>query len=261
MIDTHAHIYLPRFEPDRADMLQRAKANGVEAIYMPNIDARTLADMIALQEQYPNYCYGMLGLHPCSVSADFKVQLAKLELAFDNYSFIAVGEIGVDLYHDKTFFEAQQRAFIIQSDWAKERELPVVIHSRNAMPQTIELLELCKDEVYTGVVHCFTGTVEEAEKIIDLGFSLGIGGVATFKKGGLKPVLEQIDLKHLLLETDSPYLSPAPHRSKRNEPAHLIHIADKIAQLKGLTIAEVIAQTTKNAKILFKQDANLNQTM
>ena len=258
MIDTHAHIYLPHFDRDRPAMLQRAKASGVQAIYMPNIDTNTLTAMLAVQKKNPTYCYSMLGLHPCAVGADFKVQLAELELALGRHHFIAIGEIGLDLYHDKTFFEAQQEVFCIQSEWAKQNQLPVVIHSRNAMSETIALLENCKDENYSGVVHCFTGTVEEAEQIIALGFRLGIGGVATFKKGGLEPVLEQIDLQHLMLETDSPYLSPSPHRSKRNEPAHLIHIATKIAQIKNITTAKVIAQTTQNAINLFKQNPNLN---
>ena len=252
MVDSHAHIYLKDFDKDRSLVIKRAKQVGIKAIYMPNINLSTLSDMLRIENEYPAYCYSMLGLHPCAVGRDFKKQLVQLKAALSKHPFIAIGEIGLDLYHDKTFFKAQQEAFIIQSEWAKQNQLPVVIHSRQAMTKTIELLETCKTEHYRGVIHCFTGNLKEAKKVISLGFYLGIGGIATFKNEALSPILKHIDLKHFLLETDSPYLSPSPYRSKRNEPAHLIHIAQKIAQVKQLTTDAVIYQTTKNAERLFK---------
>ncbi len=251
MIDTHAHIYLEQFENDRASIIKNSKKAGVKAIYMPNIDTTTVDNMLAIEKTYPDYCLSMLGLHPCSVKENFEKELKTLKKYLDKIPFIAIGEIGIDLYWDKTFFEQQQQAFIIQSTWAKERNLPVVIHSRNAMSEIIDLLKICKDENYFGVLHCFTGTLEEAHTLIDLGFKLGIGGVATFKKGGLDSVLKNIDLKHIVLETDSPYLSPTPYRGKRNEPSYLPYIVEKIAYFKNSSSEVVIKQTTKNAKILF----------
>ncbi|HMP99711.1 MAG TPA: TatD family hydrolase [Cyclobacteriaceae bacterium] len=251
LIDTHAHIYLKDFADDREDMLARAADVGLHKIYMPNIDHTSIDDMLNLEAKHPQACIAMMGLHPCSVNKNFEKELYEVESWLARRKFAAVGEIGTDLYWDKTFWEQQQEAFKIQVTWAIQHKLPIVIHCRESLNETIDMVEHLKDENLKGVFHCFSGTPEQAKRIIDLGFYLGIGGVATFKNGGLDKVLPDVDLAHIVLETDSPYLAPVPHRGKRNEPAYLQLIAQRVADLMQISIEEVAAETSGNSKLLF----------
>lgn len=251
-IDTHAHIYAKQFEKDQDDNIQRAFEQGVNKIYMPNIDHTSIDAMLEVEAKYPENCFAMMGLHPCSVKQDFEKELYKVEDWLNKRSFAAVGEIGTDLYWDKTFYEQQAEAFRIQVEWAKKHQRPIVIHCRDSFQETIDLLTPLMDDKLTGVFHCFTGNVANAQQVIELGFYLGIGGVSTFKNGGLDKVLPEVSLEHLVLETDCPYLAPVPHRGKRNEPAYVPLIAQKLAKIKGVTIAEVAESTTQNAENLFK---------
>lgn len=253
--DTHAHIYLDDFDADREDMLNRAYEQGVKKIYMPNIDHTSIDRMLELEEQSKGSCFSMMGLHPCSVKKDFEKELYIVEDWLAKRKFKAIGEMGTDLYWDKTFWNEQLEAFRIQVDWAKKYSLPIVIHCRESLDQTIELVEQHSDGKLTGVFHCFTGTVEQAERIIKAGFYLGIGGVSTFKKGGMDVVIPDVDINHIVLETDSPYLAPVPHRGKRNEPAYIPLVAARIAELKKVSLEEVQKITTQNAAKLF-QDEN-----
>lgn len=253
--DTHAHIYLDDFDVDREDMLNRAYGQGVKKIYMPNIDHTSIDRMLELEEQSKGSCFSMMGLHPCSVKKDFEKELYIVEDWLAKRKFKAIGEMGTDLYWDKTFWNEQLETFRIQVDWAKKYSLPIVIHCRESLDQTIELVEQLSDGRLTGVFHCFTGTVEQAERIIKIGFYLGIGGVSTFKKGGMDVVIPDVDINHIVLETDSPYLAPVPHRGKRNEPAYIPLVAARIAELKKVSLEEVQKITTQNAAKLF-QDEN-----
>ncbi len=251
LIDTHAHIFLEEFHEDVDEVIKRAIDEGVEKILLPNIDKDSIDDMLRLEEKYPDYCYPMMGLHPCSVKEDFETHLHIVEDWLSKRDFIAVGEIGTDLYWDKTFWEQQKEAFNIQCELATKYDVPVAIHCRETIDVTIELVENFKNTNLTGVFHCFTGTVEQGKRITDLGFYLGIGGVATFKNGGLDKVIPELDANKLILETDSPYLSPAPERGKRNEPYKLKFVTAKIAEVLNLQVEEVAALTTKNANDLF----------
>lgn len=251
-IDTHAHIYADSFNPDREAMLERAFAAGTGRVFMPNIDHASIDGMLALEQQYPQRCHAMMGLHPCHVLADFERQLQVVEGWLQRRKFIAIGEIGLD-YHWSVAFAAQQReAFRIQVGWAKQYKLPIVIHCRNSFRETVELLHDIGTGGLTGIFHCFSGSLEEARTAIGMGFLLGIGGVATFRNGGLDRVLPHVDLRHLVLETDSPYLAPVPHRGQRNEPAHLPLVARRVADLKQLPVGEVAETTTQNALDLVK---------
>jgi TatD DNase family protein len=253
-IDTHAHIYSEQFQSDREKMLGRTFEANVTQILMPNVDSSSIEGMLALEQRYPKQCFPMMGLHPCSVDKDFEKELLVVEEWLSKRRFIAVGEMGIDLYWDKTFFEQQKEAFRIQANWAKSYQIPLVIHSREAIKEVILLLEELADERLFGVLHCFTGTVEEAKQLIALNFKLGIGGVVTYKNGGLEPVIKEIDLTHLVLETDSPYLAPIPHRGKRNETSYIPIIAQKIADIRNTTLDMVAQQTTENAIQLFQLD-------
>lgn len=250
-IDTHAHIYLKDFAEDRKLVLERAAQIGLSKIYMPNIDHTSIEDMLRLEEENKSTCVAMMGLHPCSVNKHFEKDLYEVENWLEKRSFAAVGEIGTDLYWDKTFWPQQQEAFKVQVAWAKKYKLPVVIHCRESLDQTIDMVEDLKDEKLSGVFHCFSGNIEQAKRIIAIGFYLGIGGVATFKNGGLDKVIPNVDLTHILLETDSPYLAPVPHRGKRNEPAYIQLVAERVAQLKQISVEEVAKVTTQNASKLF----------
>lgn len=252
--DTHAHIYLEEFDADRADMLARAQQAGVEKIYLPNIDSTSIDRMLELEEKTKGTCYAMMGLHPCSVKRDFEKELYIVESWLAKRSFVAIGEMGTDLYWDKTFWEQQQEAFRIQANWAKQYNVPIVIHSRESLDQTIKLVEELQDGTLKGVFHCFTGTADQARRITSLGFYLGLGGVATFKKGGLDDVIPDMDITKIVLETDSPYLAPVPHRGKRNEPAYIPLIAAKVAQLKNISLKELQQTTSQNASALFKSN-------
>jgi TatD DNase family protein len=251
-IDTHAHIYHEDFINDRLDMLHRCEEQQVTRIFMPNVDHESIDGMMELESRFPNRCMAMMGLHPCSVKKDFERELYLVENWLSKRKFSAVGEIGTDLYWDKTFWEQQQEAFLIQVKWAKQYGLPIIIHCRESIDETIALVEKEYDGKLTGIFHCFSGNAEQAERITKLGFFLGIGGVATFKNGGLDKVLPEIDLTHLVLETDSPYLAPVPHRGKRNEPAYIPLVAKRIAEIKNCSIEDVQLNTTRNALKLFR---------
>ena len=253
-IDTHAHIYHEDFLPDRIDMLQRCLEQRVTKIYMPNVDHATIDAMLELESRSSGQCIPMMGLHPCSVKKGFERELYLIEGWLSKRKFSAVGEIGTDLYWDKSLFDYQKEAFIIQVNWAKKYNLPIVIHCRESIDQTIDLVQHMQDGSLSGIFHCFSGTVEQALQITKLGFYLGIGGVATFKNGGLDKVLPDIELKHLVLETDSPYLAPVPHRGKRNEPSYIPLVAKKVAEFKDLSVDEVQRATTENALKLFKSN-------
>lgn len=252
MIDTHAHIYAAEFDHDRDEVVQRAKAQGIEAILLPNIDLASIEPMLKTEAAYPELCRSMMGLHPCYVDGNVKQTLTVIESWLDKHPFIAIGEIGIDLYWDKTFQAEQEMAFVTQLNWAKERDFPVVIHTRDSITQTLQLLKKEQDGSLSGVFHCFGGTLEEAKAINELGFHLGIGGVSTFKNGGMDKVLPHLDMNFVLLETDCPYLAPAPHRGKRNEPAYTTLVAKRIAELTELSLVEVNNITNTNANSLFK---------
>ena len=250
-IDTHAHIFAKEFEADRTDMMQRTQDHAVEKIFMPNIDHTTIDSMLDLERKYPAVCYPMMGLHPCHVKKDFEKELYEVESWLNKRKFSAVGEMGTDLYWDKTFWDQQVEAFTIQVGLAKKHNLPIVVHCRESIDQTLDLVEELQDGKLKGVFHCFTGSKEQAERLAKLGFYFGIGGVATFKKSGLDTVIPHIPLDRIILETDSPYLAPTPHRGKRNEPAYIPLIGQRVAELKNSNLAEVQQVTTKNALTLF----------
>jgi TatD DNase family protein len=251
-IDTHAHLYLPEFDTDRAEILLQCADRSINKIYMPNIDHTSIDAMLEAELKYSGQCVAMMGLHPCSVKADFEKELYGVEEWLGRRSFAAIGEIGTDLYWDNTFWAQQQEAFTIQVEWAKKFQRPVVIHCRESLNETLELIAPLCDQNLRGVFHCFSGSLEQAKRIVDLGFYLGIGGVVTFKNGGLDKVLPDIPLTHLVLETDSPYLAPVPHRGKRNSPLYLPLIAARLAALKNVSIEEVQQVTTQNAIKLFQ---------
>lgn len=252
LIDTHAHLYLEKFKEDRPEVMQRAFERGVERIYLPNIDSSSIDDMLELEKAYPDRCLAMMGLHPCSVQADFESELSVVESWLEKRPFAAVGEIGIDLYWDKTYFEQQKEAFLRQIDWAKNLNLPIVIHSREATDVIIELLKGVQDDRLKGIFHCFTGTVDQAGAITEMGFLLGIGGVLTFKNAGLDQTIKEVDLQYLVLETDAPYLSPLPYRGKRNESSYVFYVAQKLAEIKGERIEKIADITTQNALGLFE---------
>lgn len=250
-VDTHAHIYSHKFDDDPG-VFSRSFEAGVQRIYMPNVDAASIDRMLKVESEYPGKCFAMMGIHPCSVDAGFEHELRVAEDWFSRRDFVAVGEIGIDLYWDKTYFEQQQEAFKIQCQWAMERKLPVVIHCRESMEETIGLVESLENEHLTGVFHCFTGSVEQARRILDLGFFLGIGGVSTFKNSGLDSVLAAVGIERVVLETDAPYLAPVPHRGKRNEPSYIPLIAARVAEVTGESPEGVAQLTTRNANSLFR---------
>lgn len=250
-IDTHAHIYLDDFREDRSEMIARASDKNVSRIYMPNIDHTSIDGMFELENRYPDRCIPMMGLHPCYVKKDFEKELYQVESWLARRKFAAIGEIGTDLYWDKTFWPQQQEAFRIQVGWARQYKLPVVIHCRESIDETIALLEEINDGSVKGIFHCFSGNLEQARKISSMGFLLGIGGVATFKKGGLDSVLPDLSMDHLVLETDSPYLAPVPHRGKRNEPSYIPLIAARVAEIMNIDVDEVRTRSSKSALNVF----------
>ncbi|ORT51693.1 hydrolase TatD [Vibrio sp. qd031] len=251
MIDSHAHIYATEFDADRDDVVARAKAQGIQKILLPNIDLDSISPMLETEAAYPDVCHAMMGLHPCYVDGNVDQTLKTIESWFDKREFIAVGEIGIDLYWDKTFRHEQERAFITQLNWAKQRDLPVVIHTRDSIEETLALLKAEQDGSLRGVFHCFGGTLDEAKAINDVGFHLGLGGVSTFKNGGMDVVIPHLDMQWVILETDCPYLAPVPHRGKRNEPAFTSLVAEKVAQLRDTPVSDIDAITTHNTLSLF----------
>lgn len=249
--DTHTHIYA-NVHSDKLDLqMQRCFENGINRLFLPNVDTASITQVIETVKAYPNNCFPMLGLHPCSVKEDYLLVLKEIEKAIDEHTIYAIGEIGLDLYWDKSTLEIQKDAFRIQVGWAKALGLPIDIHCREAFPELFELLEELNDDKLFGVLHCFTGNLEQANKAIELGFALGIGGVVTYKKSGLDTVLKDIDLEHIVLETDAPYLAPTPFRGKENESSYIIHIAQKVADIYERDITEVAAITTENSKRIF----------
>jgi len=252
LVDTHCHLYLNDFKEDSPEVIRRAIDEGVEKFYLPNIDLGVVPDMLALETAYPGNFFAMMGLHPCSVKENYRDELAVMREWLDKRKFAAIGEVGLDFFWDTTFEQEQYEAFHIQADWSVQFGLPLVIHSRKSLDECIALVKEHQTGSLTGIFHCFSGTVEQAEKIIELGFYLGIGGVVTYKNGGLEPVLQKIGLDRVVLETDAPYLTPVPYRGKRNEPAYLKYIAEKIALITGKDISEVAEITTANAVSVFR---------
>jgi TatD DNase family protein len=252
LIDTHSHIYSEEFDNDRAEVILRAKELGVKHIILPNVDSESLPRMLALEAEYPGYCHAAIGVHPTSINENYQHELAVVISSLTHRSWIAIGEIGIDLYWDKTFLKEQIIAFQQQIRWALEFKLPVIIHVRDSFRETMDALAPFKNSGLQGVFHSFTGSLEEAEEIIGFGgFLLGINGIVTFKNSGLAVVVAQIDLKHIVMETDSPYLSPAPHRGKRNESSYVQLVAKKLAEVYNCSVEEITKQTTENAQKLF----------
>lgn len=252
LIDTHAHLYSAKFDDDREAMLARAAAAGVGKLFLPNVDHDSIAAMDALAAAHPDRCFAMMGLHPCSVGADNAASLEEVERLLRTGRYCAVGEIGIDLYWDKTFLAQQQEAFRQQVRWAKELRLPVAIHCRESFAEVIAIVEEEHGGALTGVFHCFTGTPAQARRVMALdGFFLGIGGVVTYPKGGLFETLRDVGAERCVLETDAPYLAPVPHRGKRNESGYLPLIAARLAEAVGASVEEIARITTANAEQLF----------
>ncbi len=254
LADTHTHLYSEQFNDDRSAMVQRAIDAGVTRLFLPNVDKDSIEGMLQLTQQYPDNCFAMMGLHPCSVAADVEDQLKLVhEWLFEKQTqrFYAVGEIGLDYFWDNTYKAQQQDAFRRQIGWAKELGLPIVVHCRDAMGDILDTLEDLHDPHLRGILHCFTGTIEDAHRAINLGFYLGIGGVVTFKNSGLDAVVSQLPLEKLVLETDAPYLAPVPYRGKRNESAYLRLVADKVADCLQTSRERVADVTSQNAVKIF----------
>lgn len=250
-IDTHTHLYDDKFDSDRTAMVQTAMNAGVQKMYLPNCDSTTIEGMLAVENEFPNNCFAMMGLHPCYVKENVADELKVVEQWLSQRKFAAVGEIGLDYYWDKTFVHEQKSAFRTQIEWSIQYRLPIVIHTRESTKDTIDIVKEYQSRGVRGVFHCFSGSLETAKQITDMGFYLGIGGVLTYKNAGLQEVVQHIDLKHIVLETDAPYLTPVPHRGKRNESAYVTLVAQKLAELKGVDLEEVENVTAENAQILF----------
>lgn len=252
LTDTHTHMYLEQFDDDRHEVIDRAITQGVERIFLPNIDSTSLHSMNELVAAYPKNCFPMMGLHPCSVNESVEKELELVRTELKTGKYCAVGEIGIDLHWDDTFIEDQKSAFAMQIEWAKEFQLPIAIHVRESFEEVLRIVDELNDDRLTGVFHCFTGTIEQARHIMDYGgFYLGIGGVVTFKNSGLDAVVKDIPLDRIVLETDAPYLTPAPYRGKRNETGYVRFVADRLAEIYDLATHEVARITTENSKTLF----------
>jgi TatD DNase family protein len=251
IIDTHCHLYLPEFNNEIDAFIKRAKENGVKKIYLPAINSETTNALLSLEEKHPDICLAMMGLHPCYVKSDYIEELKKVEDFLNQRKFVAIGECGLDFYWDKTFVKEQYLALEQQIEWALQYNLPIILHTRNATQETIDVIKQYKNSNLKGIFHCFGGTIEEANQIIDMGFYLGIGGVVTYKNSGLDVVLKEINLDFIVLETDAPYLSPVPNRGKTNEPANLKIIAEKIASIKNTSYEVVAEVTSRNSEKLF----------
>lgn len=251
LTDTHTHLYSQQFDEDRDLMMQRAFEIGVSRFFVPAIDSGYNDAMFDLEKNYPDHVFLMMGLHPTSVKENYLDELALVNEWLDKRNFYAVGEIGIDLYWDKSFLQQQQDAFKIQIEWAKEKDLPVVIHIRDSFDEVFEVLEEVKDEKLRGIFHCFTGTLEQAKRAISFQMKLGIGGVVTFKNGKIDTFLHEIDLKNIVLETDAPYLAPVPFRGKRNESSYIIKVLEKLVDIYNLTPQEIAMITTQNSKDIF----------
>jgi TatD DNase family protein len=251
LIDTHSHIYTGDFNSDIDEVIQKAYNNDVKKIILPNIDPGSIKRLIDLSNAYPHICYPLMGLHPTSVTEDYKEDLQAVEYWMEKYKFYGIGEIGIDLYWEKAFLKEQQDAFRYQIKMAKNCQLPIVVHVRNSFQEVYKIVKEEQDGSLKGIFHCFSGDEVEAQKAIDLGFLLGIGGVLTFKNSNLREVIEKFDIKNIVLETDSPYLAPEPKRGQRNESSYLVYVAQKLAEVYNIPVKEVAEITTKNARNLF----------
>lgn len=252
LTDTHTHLFASEFDADRKEMMQRAIEKGVTRFFLPNIDVDSIQPMLSMCDAFHDKCFPMMGLHPCSVDANYETQLAVIKEWLSNDKFYAIGEIGIDLYHDVTFAEQQKLAFRKQIEWAKDADLPIVIHCRNSFNEVMEIVTDMKDERLKGIFHCFSGTLEDAKRIIELGnFMMGIGGAVTYKNSTLPGVLAQIPIEYIVLETDSPYLTPVPHRGKRNESAYVYHVAEKLMDVYKMPVEKVAEITTQNSIKVF----------
>lgn len=254
LTDTHTHLFLPEFDADRPAIFQRALDKGVTKCFLPNIDASTVPALLKTCDEFPSVCFPMMGLHPCSVDANYEQQLTGIKEWFTKRKFYAVGEIGIDLYHDIFFAEQQKKAFRTQVEWAKEMKLPVIIHCRNSFNEVMDIVTEILDERLKGIFHCFSGNADEAKKVMELkSFKMGIGGVITYKKSTLPQTLLEIPLSYIVLETDSPYLTPVPFRGKRNESSYTWYVADKLSEIYRLPIEKIAEVTTQNAMEVFGQ--------
>lgn len=251
LTDTHTHIYYETDLQKQEQLMERCFAFNIERLFLPNVDVKSIGMIDDLIERYPNNCFAMAGLHPCDVKENYQEQLTTIYNSIANRKIYAIGEIGIDLYWDKSTLTIQQDAFRKQIAWAKDLGLPIVIHCREAFDEVFEVLESEKDEQLRGIFHCFTGDLAQAKRAIDLNFYLGIGGVVTYKKAGLDVVLAEVPLANIVLETDSPYLAPVPYRGKSNESSYLVHIAQKVAEIYGLSLEEVADVTTENSRKVF----------
>jgi len=251
LIDTHSHIYSTDFIHDLDEVIQRAYSNDVRKIILPNIDSSSVKNLLNLVDTYPHICFPLMGLHPTSVNHDYQEELQVVEYWLKKRKFYGIGEIGIDLYWDKSFLEEQVHAFRFQLELARQYQLPVVIHVRDSFDEVYQILNEVKDDQLTGVFHSFSGTEEQANLIINLGFKIGVNGIVTFKKSGLDEIIRKIDPSNLIIETDSPYLTPTPFRGKRNESSYLVYIAQKIADLHQMTVGDIAQITTENARKLF----------
>ena len=251
LVDTHCHLYSEEFDDEIDTIIDRAKKIGVTKFYLPAIDSTSLQAMLALEARYPNTCFAMMGLHPCYVKENYKIELQIVADQLAKRPFVAVGEIGLDFYWDKTFAVQQYEAFELQMQWALDKKLPIVIHTRNAMQETINMVAPFAAKGLTGIFHCFSGSYESAKQITDFNFMLGIGGVITYKNAGLSEALKDIPNEFLVLETDAPYLTPVPFRGKRNESSYLQYIIEKLADTKQISLEEMASITTANAERVF----------
>jgi len=250
-IDTHAHVYAEELTGSMDRIIQNSIKAGVSKMLMPAIDSTTLDAMLKVEAQFPAHCIAMMGLHPCYVKENYKEELKLVEDCIVKRKFIAIGEIGLDFYWDKTFVKEQQLVFETQMQWALDLQLPIAIHTRNAMGETIEAVKPFAKKGLRGVFHCFSGSKESAEQIIGMGFHLGLGGVLTYKNAGVAEAIKDIPMEYLVLETDAPYLAPVPYRGKTNEPAYMLEVAKKLAEIKSMPLHEIAAITTSNAEKLF----------
>ena len=250
-IDTHAHIYFNQYEKDIDSVINNSLENLVKKILMPNINSSSINKLYKISDLYKNICYPMIGLHPCYVDEGYENELKKIKNHLNKKKVIAIGEIGIDLYREKKFFEQQLDAFETQCYWALENKLPVVIHTRNSLKETINIISKPHFKDLNGIFHCFDSSYEDAMKLIDLGFLIGIGGILTFKNSNLRETIAKIGIEKLVLETDSPYLSPEPYRGKRNEPANILYIAEMLQKITSIPLAKISQITTKNANELF----------
>lgn len=251
LIDTHTHLYVEEFKTDIDSVVERAMNEGVEEFYLPAIDSSENDNLLALEKKFPGKMFAMAGLHPCSVKENYQEETGQIQQQLSKRKFAAIGETGLDFYWDTSFKKQQYESLHLHAQWAIEYQRPLVLHTRNAMQETIDLVKEYKGKSLFGIFHCFSGSLQHAKEIIELGFLLGIGGVLTFKNSGLAEVIKEIDLKYLVLETDSPYLAPVPFRGKRNESSYLKYIVQKLAEIKQIPVAEVASQTTNNAKNVF----------